>query len=110
MTKYMPSDAKEKTIVQIAVPVCITLQIDEDDAKDMSQNELCGLIDSVIDQIEAQVKLCESNLCPRRWMNRVPTKYTISRHWDELPVDELQITYNEGFFERRGDEEDEDEC
>ncbi len=105
--KFYPKDVKGKTIVQVAVPVCITLQIDEEDAKDMSQDELCGLVDEVIDQLEELTQLRECDLSPRRWMNRIPTRFAVSRHLDELPVDELQITYNEGFFERRGDEEDE---
>ena len=108
--KSYPEDVKGKTIVQVSVPVSIILQIDEEDAKDMSQDELCGLVDEVIDQLEDQTKLREYDLSPRRWMNRIPTKFAVSRHWDELPIDEMDINYNEGFFERRGDEENDDEC
>lgn len=103
------NEALGKTIVQVKVPVCISIQLDQADAEDMTQSELCGLVDSVINQYSSEKWVMESSLYPRRWMQSIPVKYAITQHWDELPIDELEITsLDAGLFEKRGDEDDEE--
>jgi hypothetical protein len=103
-------DVDGKTIVQVKVPVCITIQMDEADAKDMTQDELAGLVDEVIDQVERQCGVLDVEFCPRRWMMRIPFRFSVARSWDELPIDEMEINYSEdGYFEKRGDDEYEDD-
>jgi hypothetical protein len=100
-------DETGKTVVQVKVPVCITMQVNECDASEMSQIELAGLVDEIIDQAEMSVGVRVAELSPRNWMNRIPLRFSVQRHWDELPVDEMEIMSSDGgFFERRGDEED----
>jgi hypothetical protein len=95
-----------KTIVMVKVPVGITIQMSDEDAKEMSQMELAGLLDEIIDHIEMNVGARVAELAPGKWMNRIPLRFTVSRHWDELPIDDMEIGYSEGdFFQRRGDEE-----
>jgi hypothetical protein len=95
-----------KTIVMVNVPVGVTIQMNDEDAKEMSQMELAGLVDEIIDKIEVCVGVKDAELSPGNWMNRIPLRFTVSRHWDELPIDDMEIGYSEGdFFQRRGDEE-----
>lgn len=97
-----------KTIVQVKVPVCISIQLLEEDAKDMTQDELCGLVDEIIDCYEEELVM---DLYPRRWMKSVDVRFELSRHWDELPVDEMDINLvDDGLFEKTGFEEDEEEA
>ncbi len=97
-----------KTIVQVKVPVCVNLQLLEEDAERMTQDELCGLVDGVIDQYNSENNIMESRLRPRGWMQAVTVRYEITRHWDDLPVDEMELmSVDEGLFEKTGLEDDE---
>jgi hypothetical protein len=101
-----------KTLVQITVPVCITISMDEDTGRMMSQDELAGLIDEYLDEITASPKGSGAEelwLHPRRWGQWVPVRCSLARYWDELPIDEMDITcVDDGCFGKRGDEEDEE--
>lgn len=100
-------DVDGSTIVQVKVPVSITIQMENGDAKGMTQEELAGLVDEIIDKIESKVGTVDAEVCPRRWMNRVPVRFAVARSWDELPVDEMDLSYTEDdFFQNRGDEEE----
>lgn len=104
----MIRDIDGKTIVQVKIPVCITIQMDESDAEGMTHEELAGLVDEFIDEVQctwiATNGAMETNLHPRRRMDRVSLRCDIGRHWDELPVDDCEIMSNDaGFFE--GDDE-----
>ncbi len=109
---YSFKDIDGKTIVQVKVPVCITIQMDESDAKDMTHDELAGIVDEFIDEVQSTWKATtngdlEANLHPRGWRGRVPVRCDIGRHWDELPIDDCEIQSNDtGFFEWHGDEEE----
>jgi hypothetical protein len=106
MTRLI-KDVDGKTVVQVKAPVCITIQMDNGDADGMSQEELAGLVDEVMDQIEISVGARVAELNPRRWMNRIPIRFSVARSWDELPVDEMEIQSTEdGYFEDCGDEDD----
>jgi hypothetical protein len=99
------SDIDGKTIVQVKVPVCITIQMDEADAEGMSVEELAGLVDEFIDEVKSTWTATtngdlSADLHPRRWMNRVPVRCDIDRHWDELPAEDCEVMSNDkGFFE-----------
>ena len=103
-------DVEGKSLVQIKVPVCVTIQMDENIASLLSQDELAGLVDEYIDKLaitESGSGRGELWLHPRRWVNRLQVKCCVTRHWDELTIDELEITFQDkGCFELRGDEED----
>lgn len=98
-------DVDGKTIVQVKVPVCITMQMDEFDAEGMTHEELAGLVDEFIDEVQKTWNattngVLESNLHPRKWMNRIPVRCDIGRHWDELPTDDCEIMSNDaGYFD-----------
>lgn len=102
-------DIDGKTIVQVKIPVCVTIQMDESDAQDMTHDELAGLADGFLDEVQSTWNATtngslETNLYPRGRMDRVPVRCDIERHWDELPVDDCEIMSNDaGFFE--GDDE-----
>lgn len=100
---------KEKqghTMVQVKAPICITILMSDSDASGMTQDELCGLVDEAIDEIAEIVGEWSGDLYARRCMNRTPVIFELSRSWDELPIDELEITLqDDGLFETRGDEE-----
>lgn len=99
-------DIDGKAIVQVKVPVCITIQMDDADAKDMTQDELAGLVDEIIDQIQRQCGVLSVEFEPRRWMMKIPLRFAVARAWDELPIDEMEVMYSEDdYFEKRGDEE-----
>ena len=104
-------DVDGKTIVQVKVPVCITIQIDESDADGMTHEELAGIVDEFINEVQSTWKATtnddlQANLRPRRWMDRVPVRCDISRHWDELPTEDCEIMSNdEGYFEGGNDDE-----
>jgi hypothetical protein len=99
------NDADGKTIVQVKVPVCITIQIDELDANGMTHDELAGMVDEFIDEVQSTWNattngVLETNLHPRGRMDRVPVRCDIARHWDELPVEDCEIMSNDaGFFD-----------
>lgn len=103
-------EVEGKSLVQITVPVCVTIQMDENIAVLLSQDELAGLVDEYIDALSTTVVgsgSIELWLHPRRWMNRLPVTCCVTRLWDELPIDELDITMKDGgCFELRGDGED----
>lgn len=97
-----------KTIVQVKVPVCVNLQLLEEDAKRMTQDELCGLVDGVIDQYNRENNIMESRISPRGWKQAVTVRYEITRHWDDLPVDEMELmSVDVGLFEKTGLDDDE---
>ena len=103
------ADAEGKTIVQVKAPVCLTIRMDEADAAEMTQEELCGLIDEAIDEIWQAVSVRACELHARRVMNSTPVEFCVTRYWDELPVDELEISSQDvGFFQKRGDEDEEE--
>jgi hypothetical protein len=103
-------DADGKTVVQVKAPICLSIEMDLADGRHMTQDELCGLVDEIIDRIELKVGVTADDITARRCMMRTPIRFHIQRHWDELPVDELEMTSVEcGCFELRGDEEDEEE-
>jgi len=103
-------DINGRTIVVVEVTVCITIQMDEDDAREMTHDELAGLVDEFIDEVQSTWAATtngdlSAELRPRRWMMRIPVRCDIGRHWDELPVEECEIMSNdEGFFEGNDDE------
>lgn len=99
------TDVDGKTIVQVKVPVCITIQMDESDAIDMTHSELAGMVDEFIDTVQEKwvattLGALETDLHPRGRMDRVPVRCDITRHWDELPIEDCEIMSNDaGFFE-----------
>ena len=96
-------EVEGKTLVQVKVPVCITILMDDGDAEDMSKWELCGLIDEAIDEFAKGGTMVSFDgvwMSPRSRMQHIPVDIRLSRSWDELPVDECELTLvDAGLFE-----------
>ena len=91
--------------IQVKVPVCVTLRLSKEDAESMYHDELCEVVDAVLEDMEKTMrtpgglKLVDGKTCAGREVN-VLTK--LAPHWDHLPVDdcELTLTYDGLFPER----------
>ena len=102
---WLLKDVDGKTIVQVAAPACITIQVDEAKAEKMTQNELARLVDQIFNHVELRCGVVDTELCLSGWPAKIPITYSIQGSWDNLPVDDMEIQYvDDGCFEERGDE------
>ena len=91
--------------IQVKVPVCVTLRLSKEDAESMYHDELCEVVDAVLEDMEQTMrtpgglKALDGETCGKRVVS-VLSK--ITPHWDHLPVDdcELTLTYDGLFPER----------
>lgn len=91
--------------VQVKVPVCVTLRLSKEDAESMYYDELCEVVDAVLEDMEKTMrtpggfKLVDGKTCAGR---DVSVLSKLAPHWDRLPVDdcELTLTYDGLFPER----------
>jgi len=91
--------------IQVKVPVCVTLRLSKEDAESMYHDELCEVVDAVLEDMEQTMrtpgglKAVDGETCAGR---AVSVLSKIAPHWDHLPVDdcELTLTYDGLFPER----------
>lgn len=83
--------------IQVKVPVCVTLLISHSDAESMYHDELCEVVDCVLNDAEqASMKFHVATTVAGREIN-VMAK--VAPHWDHVPIDECELTLtHEGLF------------
>jgi len=88
--------------IQVKVPVCVTLRLSKEDAESMYHDELCEVVDSVLDDMEQTMRTPGGlkAVDGETYAGRViSVLFKVAPHWDHLPVDdcELTLTYD-GLF------------
>lgn len=90
--------------VQVRVPVCVTLRMTREDAESMLKDELCDVVDCVLQDVKEILGEVENDsaaggvfrLCAQTEALRpVNVEWEIAPHWDNLPDDECDLTYTE---------------
>jgi len=86
--------------IQVKVPVCVTLLINHDEAESMYHDELCEVVDAVLNDAEQQsLKFHVGKTCAGR---EIQVMAKIAPHWDHVPVDECELTTTyDGLFPER---------
>ena len=97
----MPKADDEIVEVQVKVPVCLTLRLERGDAESMYKEELCRVVDAVLQDVAKRVDrvwdASDRKLC---------VGYDIGPHWDLLPDDECELMVTEtGLFPNENDDE-----
>lgn len=108
--KWTDNDLVE---VQVKVPVFVTLRMTREDAESMLLDELCDVIDCVLQDAKETLDDVENDhgaagvfrLCAQTESLRgINAEWELSPHWDNLPDDECELTCTEdGLFPRRDD-------
>ena len=76
--------------IQVKVPVCITLKMQMSEAEEMTKEQLCELVDVVLEDFSGRGHTYVPNGIEAR----------MAPHWDVLPPDECELTDTyEGLFE-----------
>jgi len=91
--------------IQVKVPVCITLRLSQEDAESMYHDELCEVVDSVLEDMRqsmrtpGELKAVDGETCAGRVISVL---CKIAPHWDHLPVEECELTMTyDGLFPER---------
>lgn len=93
------STQQETYEIQVKVPICVTLNIPKDDAESMYREELCELVDSVLEEIGDACHLFTHIRAVTVSGRELKATYKAAPHWDHLPVDECELTCTmEGLF------------
>lgn len=100
--------------VQVKVPVCLTLRLEREHAESMLKDELCDVVDCVLQDVKDTLAEIETDhgvngafrlqACTEA-LRDIPVEWEIAPHWDSLPDDECEITVTEdGLFPERSDD------
>ena len=85
--------------IQVKVPVCVTLRLSREDAESMYRDELCEIVNAVLEDMEQTTRTVDCKTCAGRVVS-VLSK--ITPHWDHLPVDDCEMTLTyDGLFPER---------
>ena len=101
MTKLQDRDGYE--MVQVKVPVCVTINLTKEDAESMYHRELRQVVDQILVDCEWRNFWFTGMTMDGR---AIHCEYEVCPHWDYLPEDECELTMTyDGLFPL--DEEDE---
>lgn len=97
--------------IQVKVPVCLTLRMERADAESMLKDELCDVVDCVLNDAQETLARVDDDhagggvlrlAANTEAMRQVCVEWEFARHWDSLPDDECDITVTEdGLFPER---------
>jgi len=92
-------DEEQALLIQVKVPVCITLELSLEDAESMLLDELCDVVDCVLEEAsDGETRRLSTHTVARR---EIQVAWNLAPHWDNLPDDECELTLtHEGLFPR----------
>jgi hypothetical protein len=88
----------ELMLVQVRVPVCVTLYLKREDVEWMTREDLAAVVEEVL---EAEATPSDKQLTADTDTGpAVPVKYQVNPSWDMLPADECDLVFeeDEGLF------------
>jgi hypothetical protein len=78
--------------VQVKTSVCVTLRLKRDDAESMLLEELCRVIDGVLDDAKQSGQMVSKD-------REIFVEYDIGPNWNMVPEDDCELTSSEvGLF------------
>lgn len=94
MTKLKDRDGYE--MIQVKVPVCVTINLVKEDAESMHHRELRQVVDQILVDCEwHQDRFMVTTMDGRT----IHCEYDVCPHWDYLPEDECELTMTaDGLF------------
>lgn len=88
----MKTDDHEVIEVQVKTSVCVTLRLKRGDAESMLLEELCRVLDGVLDDAKRTGSMVSKD-------REIFVEYDIGPNWDMVPEDDCELTSSEvGLF------------
>jgi len=106
----MLRDKDGHVMIQVKVPVCITLNIKREDAESMHHHELREVCDCILQDVAEELGIQSSFCAQTEAFRSVPCEYDLVAYWDQVPEDECELYMTEdGLFPLDEDEPNDEE-